>query len=139
MPRWSHAIGSCALLVSILCGISRAHAQETPEGADRSPAPRAGQDDTRRYVTVTVNPLGLALARYGGNIEVSPFPHHVLTGSLYSQSVPMWLARALSVRDELHDTGGATLGGELGYRLYSGRSGADGLFAGGSFVSMPRA
>jgi hypothetical protein len=135
MRRFSHLLGSCALLASLFGAVSRADAQEE----DRSISPRQGHDDTRRYVTVTVNPLGLALARYGGNIEVSPFPHHAFAASLYAQSVPMWLARAFSVRDEINDTGGATLGGELGYRLYSGRSGADGLFVGPSFVSMPLA
>ena len=135
MRRFSRVNGVCALLGASFIGISRANAQEE----DRTQSPRKGQDDTRRYVTVTVNPLGLALARYGGNVEASPFPHHTLVASLYSQSVPMWLARAFASRDELHDTGGATLGGELGYRLYSGRNGSDGLFVGPSFVSMPLA
>ena len=135
MRRISRVVGSCALLASFFGEVSQAEAQDE----DRAHSPREGHDDTRRYVTVTVNPLGLALARYGGNLEVSPFPHHALTASLYSQSVPMWLARAFSVRDEMGDTGGATLGGELGYRLYSGRIGADGLFVGPSFVSMPLA
>ena len=135
MRRFKRLLGSYVLLIGLFGAISRADAQDE----DRSTSPRKSQDDTRRFVTVTVNPIGLALARYGGNVEVSPFPHHVLTASLYAQSVPMWLARAFSVRDDINDTGGATLGGELGYRLYSGRSGADGLFVGPSFVSMPLA
>lgn len=135
MLRLSTVIGSCALLGASFIGISSANAQDE----DRTQSPRKGQDDTRHYVTVTVNPLGLAFERYGGNVEVSPLPHHVLTASLYSQSVPLWLVKALSARDEVHERGGSTLGGELGYRLYSGKGGADGLFVGGSFVSMPLA
>lgn len=90
-------------------------------------------------MTVTVNPLGLAIQRYGANVEVSPLPHHAIIGSLYSQSIPLWLIKDVSGRDEINRNGGASLGGELGYRLYSGRRGADGLFVGASFVSMPLA
>lgn len=135
MLSFSRVLGSCALLAAFFGCAPRAEAQDE----DHTQSPRQRNDDTRRFVTVTVNPLGLALARYGGNVEVSPFPHHTITASLFSQSVPMWLARVFAVRDEIHDTGGATLGGELGYRLYSGRSGSDGLFVGPSFVSMPLA
>lgn len=125
---------SGALGLAGISGTSLAEAQDE----DRVQTPRESNDDTRRFVTVTVNPIGLAFQRYGGSVEVSPFPHHVLTASLYSQSVPLWLVKALSGRDEVHEHG-STLGGELGYRLYSGKGGADGLFVGGSFVSMPLA
>lgn len=135
MARWSGWLVSGALVLAGLTGTSLAQAQDE----DRHQTPRESNDDTRRFVTVTVNPLGLAFERYGGNVEVSPFPHHALTASLYSQSVPLWLVKALSARDEVHEHGGSTLGGELGYRLYSGKGGADGLFVGGSFVSMPLA
>ena len=88
---------------------------------------------------MTINPLGLAVERYGGNVEASPLPHHVFTGSLYTQAVPMWLVKSLSGRNEIHENSGSSLGGELGYRLYSGAIGADGVFAGASFLSMPLA
>ncbi|GAC1540964.1 MAG: hypothetical protein NVS3B10_05580 [Polyangiales bacterium] len=107
---------------------------------DRHHPPRESQDDTRRPIAVTINPLGLAVERYGGNVEASPLPHHVFTGTLYTQAVPTWLVKSISGRSEgVHDGGGSSLGGELGYRLYSGSIGADGLFAGGSFVTMPLA
>jgi hypothetical protein len=47
--------------------------------------------------------------------------------------------KSISGRDEINRSQGASLGGELGYRLYSGARGADGLFVGASFVSMPLA
>jgi hypothetical protein len=134
LSRISRAFALSAFVTASLAGIPRANAQDD----DKSVSPRQGQDDTRRFVAVTINPLGLAVERYGANVEVSPFPHHVLIGSLYSQGIPMWLVRSVSGRDEVH-AAGASLGGELGYRLYSGRSGADGLFVGPSFVSMPLA
>ncbi|MDB4936877.1 MAG: hypothetical protein JWP87_3849 [Labilithrix sp.] len=134
MSRFSRALAAFTFATASLTAIPVVHAQ----GEDTPVPPRAGQDDTRRYVAVTVNPLGLAMQRYGANLEVSPFPHHVLIGSLYSQAVPLWLVKTISGRDEVR-AGGTLLGGELGYRLYSGRSGADGLFVGPSFVSMPLA
>jgi hypothetical protein len=134
MLPFSRAIAACALVAASFGALPVAHAQDE----DKSVPPRQSQDDTRRFVAVTLNPLALAVQRYGANVEVSPVPHHVLIGSLYSQSIPLWLVKSVSGRDEVHG-GGASLGGELGYRLYSGRSGADGLFVGPSFVSMPLA
>jgi hypothetical protein len=135
MYRFSRAISAAALVLTSLSGVSAAHGQDE----DRPHPPRESQDDTRLPVAVTLNPLGLAFQRYGANVEVSPSPHHVVTGSLYTQSVPVWLVKDVSGRNEINDHGGTSLGGELGYRLYSGSIGADGLFAGGSFVSMPLA
>jgi len=135
MYRFYRVISAVALGLSSLVAVSAAYA----EGEDRPHPPRESQDDTRKPIAVTVNPLGLAIERYGANVEASPLPHHVFTGSLYAQSIPLGLVKSLSGRDEVNDAGGASLGGELGYRLYSGSIGADGLFVGGSFVSMPLA
>lgn len=127
---------ACSVLVAASLGpVPLARAQD--KGTSRPP--RADQDDTRKPVSVTVNPLGLAIERYGANIEVVPLPHHGLIGSLFSQSIPVRLVRGLSGRDEINQQRSAALGGELGYRLYSGTVGADGLFVGASFVSMPLA
>lgn len=102
-------------------------------------SPREADDDKRRPVAITVNPLGFAIERYGFNVEVTPVAHHAIVGNLHLQSMPVWIARELSGRDEIRDDLGSSLGGELGYRLYSGRRGANGLFVGGSFVSTPLA
>ncbi len=133
--RFSRVLGAGALAMTLLGVTSMAHAQDE----DLAHPPRASQDDTRRVVAVTVNPLGLAIERYGANVEVSPFPHHVIAASLYAQSVPLWLVKRVSGRNDINDNSGTSLGGEIGYRLYSGSVGADGAFVGGSFVSMPLA
>jgi hypothetical protein len=135
MLQFSRVIGALAAVFVSVTGVSAAHAQDE----DRPHPPRESQDDTRLPITVTVNPLGLAIQRYGANVEVSPLPHHVFTGSLYAQSIPLGLVKALSGREQINEAGGSSLGGELGYRLYTGSIGADGLFVGGSFVSMPLA
>lgn len=96
------------------------------------------QDDTRRPVALTINPLGFVIQRYGGNIEWSFAPHHALTASGYVQSVPVSMVKPFAGDIEVRDRNASPgLGGELGYRLYSGRRGADGLFIGGAFVAMP--
>lgn len=126
---------SWVLVAASLGALHLARAQDE----DRPHPPREAPDDTRKPVTVTINPLGLAIQRYGANLEVVPVPHHALVGSLYSQTIPTRIIKDVSGRDEINQPSGASLGGELGYRLYSGRVGADGLFVGGCFVSMPLA
>jgi hypothetical protein len=123
-----------ALLVLALAASEAAAATETePERR------RAGQEDTgRRPVALTFNPLGLVIQRYGGNVEYSFAPHHVVAGTLYVQSVPVEMVRPFASGVEIRDPSTSPgFGGELGYRLYSGRKGAHGLFVGGSLVAMP--
>jgi hypothetical protein len=132
MSSSARRIMSSLLVAALLGPLSIARAED-------SESPRPREDDTRKPVTVTVNPLGLAIQRYSANVEVVPFAHHAFVGSLYSQSMPVWLIKDVSGRDEINPQTSASLGGELGYRLYSGSVGADGLFVGASFVSMPLA
>jgi hypothetical protein len=96
------------------------------------------QKDRRHPVALTMNPLGFVIQRYGGNLEYSFVPHHAATASLYVQSVPVEMVRPFASGVEIRDRAAApSFGGEIGYRLYSGRGGAEGLFIGGSFVAMP--
>ena len=120
MYRFSRIVLAAAVLSAVVTATSAARAQDE----DRPHPPRESQDDTRRPIAVTINPLGLALERYGANVEASPLPHHVIIGSLYTQAVPMWLVRKFAGQYTVHDNDGASLGGELGYRLYSGSLGA---------------
>lgn len=150
--RLTRSIAFAAFAAGSFAAIPSAHAQDekdpqpsstmgppAPPPSETTRAPRETGDDSRKHVTVTVNPLGIAIERYGANIEVVPVPHHAIVGSLYAQSVPTWMARSVSGRSEINESAGSSLGGEIGYRLYSGTVGADGLFAGASFVSMPLA
>lgn len=89
---------------------------------------------------MTFNPLGIVIQRYGGNVEYSFVPHNAVTLTGYVQSVPVSMVRPfvgdIEIRDRATSPG---LGGELGYRLYTGRRGPEGLFLGASFVVMPLA
>lgn len=96
-------------------------------------------DEPRRWFTITINPLAVAAARYGGNIEFVPLRHHAFIASGYLQTFPVALIRDITARPELADNTPTAFGGELGYRYYTGRSGADGFFIGPSFVMMPLA
>lgn len=114
-------------------------ASDDRTGGDRTGGTR--QDDTRRRpLALTVNPLGLVIQRYGGNVEWSPVRHQAIVASGYVQSVPVELVRPFASGIEIRDRATApSFGGEIGWRLYSGRKGADGLFIGGAFVAMPMA
>lgn len=130
------AFGALAIALSS----SSAHA--ATEGASERPrdARESRQDDTRRPVALTINPLGFLIQRYGGNVEYSFLPHHAVVAAGYVQSVPVSMVRPFAGNIEIRDRASSPgFGGELGYRLYSGRRGADGLFIGGSFVAMPLA
>lgn len=99
---------------------------------------KSRQDDTRRPVALTINPLAFVIQRYGGNVEWSFARHHALVTSAYVQTTPVEMVRPFAGEIEITDRNASPgLGGELGYRLYSGKRGADGLFIGGSFVAMP--
>lgn len=121
-------------IVGVLGVGGQARAQD-----DRAEPPRGAQHDTRRVAAVTVNPLGFAVKRYGVNLEVLPVAHHAVVGSAFLQSIPLGIVRSAAGRDEINESPGASFGGELGYRFYTGARGADGLFVGPSFVTMPLA
>jgi hypothetical protein len=138
----ARVVASSAVIAASLAGVSLAHAQDpknAPDDTDKARLPRESQEDPRKPIAVTVNPLGLAIERYGANLEVSPVAHHAFVGSLYAQAIPVWLVKSVVGRNEINQSDGSSIGGELGYRLYSGTRGSDGLFVGGSFVSMPLA
>lgn len=127
-------------LLSFFVSVGIALAADDADAATEEGARLEGsrQDDTRRPVALTVNPLGFIIQRYGGNVEWSFARHHALAVSGYVQSTPVELVRPFAGELEITDKKASPgFGGELGYRLYSGKRGADGVFIGGSFVAMP--
>ncbi|MDB4936289.1 MAG: hypothetical protein JWP87_3261 [Labilithrix sp.] len=89
--------------------------------------------------TVTLNPLGLAIGRYGANAEYLFAPHHGVIASGYLQTFPRAILRTLLPDVALGDGPQSRLGGEIGYRLYSGADDPTGVFIGPSLVAMPLA
>jgi len=121
--------------IGAIAAAPAAHAA-TEEGAStREPS----REDTRRPTAITVNPLAFVIQRYGANVEHAFLPHHVVVASGYVQTVPVEMVRPfMPANVDVRDRATApSLGGEIGYRLYSGRTGANGLYLGGSFVAMP--
>lgn len=101
-----------------------------------APAPKEDPDDRPaddpfRSIGLTANPLSLILLRIGLNIDYLPAPHHAITVNPFGQFI--------SVGDK-GSIGGETsytnIGGELGYRFYTGRRGANGFFVGPFFTLM---
>ena len=92
----------------------------------------------RRRVTIGVNPLPLIAGRYGLNVELVPVRHHARVASAWLQTFTPGMLRVLMPNEnDVSKGAGSLLGGELGYRFYSGDEGAHGLFAGVSGVAMP--
>jgi hypothetical protein len=89
-------------------------------------------------LTIGINPLPIAAGRYGMNVELVPFAHHAIVASGWYQTFPSSMLRIIMPKEiDVSHGAAARLGGELGYRLYSGDHGAHGLFAGVSGVAMP--
>lgn len=100
----------------------------------------AGQDVTRaldqpgKYnpVAVTWNPLGaVAAGRVSFNIEYAPVTHHVIIASPHFANP----SQEVSVGPDVMRTNRFTgVGGELGYRYYTGSRGMNGIFIGPSII-----
>lgn len=86
---------------------------------------------------ITLNPLALIVGRYGANGEVLFARHHAVVASGYLQTFSTTMLRALMPSVELAQVPQSRLGGELGYRFYSGDAGPTGLFVGPSAVAVP--
>jgi hypothetical protein len=72
------------------------------------------------------------------NVELVPFRHHGIIASAFYQTFTPAMLRVLMPKEVDTSHGApAKVGGELGYRFYSGRDGANGFFAGISGVAMP--
>jgi len=101
---------------------------------------QAGQDVTRaldqpgKYnpVAVTWNPLGSVVGgRVSFNIEYAPVTHHVIIASPHFANP----SQEVSVGPDATRTNRFTgVGGELGYRYYTGSRGMNGIFIGPSLV-----
>lgn len=82
----------------------------------------------KRY-TLTANPLAVALLRFSVNAEIMLAKHHGLIVVPSFWSLP-------GIVEYNKNNSGYSIGAELGYHFYSGQQGANGFFAGPSFVYM---
>ena len=80
----------------------------------------------RRWLTIAYNPFTLQASRYGANVELLLASHHVVAGTLY------W-ASTVTNEDSFNNRFRG-IGGELGYRYYTGHDGPRGIFIGPSFL-----
>ncbi len=105
---------------------------------DRDAARVAAPFRPAHRFAVTVNALPLAVGRYGGDLELALLAHHAIVASVFVQTFPGWMLRALTPSGvPATDATTTRLGGELGWRLYTSSAGAEGLFAGVSAITMP--
>lgn len=80
----------------------------------------------RRWLTIAYNPFTLQASRYGANVELLLASHHVLAGTLY------WASTVTN--EDSFSNRFRGIGGELGYRYYTGHDGPRGIFIGPSFL-----
>ena len=79
-----------------------------------------------RPVAITLNPLSMALLRFGANVEYMFAHHHGLILNPYFQTVSVSAGAGPSSSESSYTNFGA----ELGYRFYTGNRGANGFFIG---------
>lgn len=122
-----------ALTSSFLFAPASASAAPSPAGADKS----LTAEKPVRHFTVTLNPLSLLRKTFGVNIELLPARHHAIEISPYLDLAQRDVSPAAPAVGEKRSLSKLSPGGEIGYRFYSGDSGASGFFIGPSAVLMP--
>jgi hypothetical protein len=94
------------------------------------------EGDARRF-TLEISPMSFFLARYGAEATVVPIDHHALTGTLYYYDATTEIQQ-IPGNSAPCPCGGPNhfrgVGGEIGYRWYSGARGPRGVFAGPSLL-----
>jgi Protein of unknown function (DUF3575) len=99
-----------------------------------------GQDVTRaldqpgKYnaVAISWNPLGLIVGgRVSLNVEWAPITHHVIIASPHFANPSQVVSSSPTIQYTNRFTG---MGGELGYRYYTGHQGMNGIFVGPSLI-----
>lgn len=102
-----------------------------PPGRDAPTTSTNVEPVTFRRLTLTANPLALAVFRISANLDLLVAHHHALTASGYRQTISALATTATATAKTTYET----MGGELGYRLYTGDRGANGMFVGaGGFL-----
>lgn len=132
-------LGSFVVLALL---VPRGASAATHADVEPDHGPGGRELDRLRRITLTVNPLAVVMNRWGANVEVLPARHHGIVVSGYLQSFSLGRVRPFLPEDAqsyVRDDAPSLAGGELGYRFYTGRTGADGLFIGPSGVVVPLA
>jgi len=129
--RWALGL---AIFIALLAPESSTNAQPARAPAN-TPAPTEGKVEEstfreprgeRRWLTLSYNPFTLQASRYGANAELLLKSHHVAELTLY------W-ANTLTNEDSFSNRFRG-IGGELGYRYYTGHDGPRGIYVGPSLL-----
>lgn len=87
--------------------------------------------EERKHVAIGVNPLSFVVKRLSVQLELVPTEHHALTINPFA----VWGSRNYSTDGQAYDLGTQHgLGGEIGYRYYTGTRGPNGFFFGPSLI-----
>ncbi|MDB4940735.1 MAG: hypothetical protein JWP97_269 [Labilithrix sp.] len=103
-----------------------------PAAADADKATKTkGDEEDLKNVSLTVNPLGLAIGRYSVSGEYLVARHHAISLNPFYAHAPV----TVTVNGKEIDGGSLNgFGGELGYRYYTSSKGPAGFFVGPSLL-----
>ena len=134
--RFSLAAAAAALPLTLLA--APAHADEAPASNAPALAPASQPDQSLaakaerpfKHVSIELNPIAATIGRYSAQVEWLPMEHHAIVLNPHVDHSDF------SVDDGTfkYNEGMTGFGGELGYRFYTGSSGATGFFIGPSFL-----
>jgi hypothetical protein len=131
VPAFSHrVIAAAAALVCFSTSLA-ARAEDDPAKRDKLRATSDEIDDLEqgpsRPFTIQIAPMSLFIGRWGAGATWVPFDHHALTENIfyYDQKTDPQVAPPNRFQG---------IGGEVGYRYYTGLGGPRGMFGGPSLL-----
>jgi hypothetical protein len=125
---------TAAFTASLAFATSAARADAPPPAQQEKPAQRdwshaeledLANEGDYKSMTLEVNPLGPLVGQWGAALEVVPLRHHALILSPYYFTTRTGIEPQNSFRG---------VGGEIGYRYYTGSAGPRGIFLGPSLL-----
>jgi hypothetical protein len=119
------------LASSLVLAASAAQAQNP---VDRPSDGRADREDTHKQFTATANPLSFGIGRYGADLQWLPAQHHAILFNPFFSSTTAHVDSEVNGVKASYDEKFSGVGGEIGYRFYTGERGANGFFVGPSLL-----
>jgi hypothetical protein len=124
--------GSLVLATGLLfTGVASAQGPAAPITPDRPTPVAPPAEESHKQITVNVNPLSFGIGRYGADLQYLPAMHHAIVVNPFFAMTKAEITAGQSKYEQTF----SGIGGELGYRFYSGERGANGFFVGPSLIA----
>lgn len=123
-----------SLLLGSMVLVTSAASAQGPTTPDR-PAPPPAEESTYKPMTGTLNPLSFAIGRYGFDFQYLPAEHHAFVINPFFANTKAEVSSTFNGQTTKYEQRFSGIGGELGYRFYTGSRGASGFFVGPSLIA----